>query len=162
MRVRGRGMSRKDVEDAHGRDCVGAMPSGRPAERLPTPWGTEILVLRDPDRTAIERLAGRDAHAGVRFWLSPCGGHAVAWTAGDVAHFQLFTGLMDRGWHQGRIEPYREGGPVLSCQDHVAGLLIDGGAGARMAGGPFVVRTNLRTVASGDVPDDGASPAPAP
>jgi hypothetical protein len=147
MRAR-RGISgRKAVEDAYGRDCVAEMPSGRPAEVLETPWGTEVLVLSDPGPAGLERLVSRDGCASIRFWLSPCGDHAIAWTAGDVAHFQLFCGLMDQGWHQGRIDIGREL-PVVIVHDPVTEVLVAGEAGARMAGGPYLVRTSLRAFRS--------------
>jgi hypothetical protein len=140
-------VSRKAVEDAYGHNCVAEMPSGRPTEILGTPWGTEILVIHDPCPRALARLAG--PIPSVRFWLSPCGDHAVAWTAGDVAHFQLFCGLMDRGWHQGRID-LGDGPPVVTVQDHAAAALLSGGAAQRMAGSPYRVRTGLRELRSDD------------
>ncbi len=162
MNARRRQMSRKAVEDAYGRNCVAALPSGRPAERLTTPWGTEILVLSDPDPRGLRRLVARDGYASIRFWLSPCGDHAVAWTAGDVAHFQLYCELADRGWHQGRIDLGREGGPVLSVQDPVVDILMDGKAAARMTDGPYAVHTSLRTIHSHAVPEEEPAPAPTP
>ena len=149
--------SRKAVEDAYGRNCVAALPSGAPVERLRTPWGSEVLALRDPDRRELGLLAVPDGPASIRFWLSPCGDHAVAWGAGDVAHFQLFCGLMDRGWHQGRIELIRKKPPVITVQDPVAEILIAGEAASRMAGGPFVVHAGGR-VLSGPLAPDAPSP----
>lgn len=140
-RTRGR------VEENHGRNCVAAFPSGKPAERLRTPWGTEILVLSDPSPKGMVLLASPDRPAaGIRFWLSPCGDRAYAWTAGDVAHFQLFCDLGDVGWRPGLFEPAPFDPPVIRVPDDVAETLIGGDAGSRMAGGPYAVETGRRSL----------------
>lgn len=156
--------ARQKVEDAYGQNCVAALPSGLPAERLPTPWGTSVLVLRDPSPAGLRRLVARDGYASIRFWLSPCGDHALAWTAGDVAHFQLFCELGHRGWHQGRIDLGRRElpVPVVTVQDPVAELLLAGEAAARMAGGAFLVHTDRRTLSSAGPEPDPAPDTPGP
>ncbi len=145
MRAR-RPASRKDVDDDHGRNCVAALPSGKPMEVLGTPWGTQIVVLSNPSPAGMLRLAARDRPAGIRFWLSPCGDRAIAWTAGDVAHFQLFCDLGELGWRPGLFERGAGGDVVIRVPDDVAETLLGGRAGTRMAGGAYVVETGRRTL----------------
>lgn len=142
---------RVDIESRHGRNCVGDRPSGKPIERLVGPAGEDVLVLRNPGPSGIRKLSDpARTELSVRFWLSPCGDNALAWTAGDVAHFQLFADLEDEGWHQGRVRVGSEGRPTFSVLEPVVETLLSGKAAARMAGGEYLVHTDLRTLDSAD------------
>jgi hypothetical protein len=166
MRRRGRGaMSRSDVEDAYGRNCIAALPEDRALERFTSPRGDPVLVLRNPGAAAVRnRLVAEDGYATIRFWLSPCGDRAYAWSAGDVTHFQLYGDLEDHGWHQCRIDLTDPESPIFKISDRSYATLSGGRAAPRMAGVPYLVHTELRTILPPGASDEGreAEPSPAP
>lgn len=146
--MRGHQATREEIERRFGRNCVASKPSGRPVERFVAPDGRDLLVLRNPGRSGVDKLVAADGYASIRFWLSPTGDTALAWTAGDVAHFQLYGDLEDYGWHQCRIDLSDPARPVVAAQEAALSVVLQGSACRRLAGGRFTVHTHMRTVES--------------
>lgn len=148
--MRGHQPTREEVERRYGRNCVAAKPTGRPVERFTAPDGRDLVVLRNPGRPGLDKLVADDGYASIRVWLSPTGDTALAWTAGDVAHFQLYGDLEDHGWHQCRIDLSDPARPVVAAQEGALAAVIQGRACTRLAGGRFTVHTHMRTIESDD------------
>jgi hypothetical protein len=161
--MRGHQATREEIERRFGRNCVASKPSGRPVERFVAPDGRDLQVLRNPGRNGVDKLVAADGYASIRFWLSPTGDTALAWTAGDVAHFQLYGDLEDYGWHQCRIDLSDPARPVVAAQESALSVVLQGRACRRLAGGRFTVHTNVRTIDGDAVPcDPEAGPGPRP
>jgi hypothetical protein len=139
--------SREEVQRLFGRNCIAALPSGRAMERFTTPKGEPLLVYRNPTRGALDRMMA-DGDTRIRFWLSPCGRNCYAWKAGDVTHFQLYGDLEYEGWIQSSINFGRDELPIVGTLDDLADVMLESRAVSRLAGGPFLLHTTLRTLRS--------------
>lgn len=140
--------TRLEIARRYGRNCVAAAPSGRRVECFTAPDGSRLRVLRNPGRAGVDSLVADDGYASVRFWMSPTGDTALAWTAGDVTHFQLFGDLEDHGWHQCRINLSDPSNPIVVAHEGALTVVLQGRACRRLAGGPYTIHTNMRTLAS--------------